>query len=168
MTTVTYTIVPILRCGLSVWALHWASGAVSHQILIHYKNLIKYKLLILQQIFFLKSEINMFGNWPHSLVGYCVYYDRAERERFPVEEEVNQIKSIPLWFQALILLWFYSLTWPYSVSIKDVIVIFFTEYFTLRWFYVENSKPHKNGLAGFSQTGSPQTGSHFTLSSIRI
>ncbi len=60
-----------------------------------------------------------------------------------------EITSIKIWFLPLISLYFQSLTWPYSVNIKDIKVTFSQN---VPWhmkedFFVENSKLQKNDFS---------------------
>ncbi len=64
-----------------------------------------------------------------------------------VSKSNYEITSIKVVFQPLISLWFQSFTWPYSVNIEDIKVIFSQNVLYEEWFYVENSNLQKKYLS---------------------
>ncbi len=55
-----------------------------------------------------------------------------------VQKSNSEISSIKAWLKALIVLWFQSFTWPYSVNIKET---------NNWWFYAENSQSQKKDFS---------------------
>ncbi len=61
---------------------------------------------------------------PKSNTSLTIYCDPVCEIQAQVSKSNYEITSIKVWFQPLISLWFQSLTWPYSVNIKDIKVTF--------------------------------------------